>query len=313
MPAIGWTVPFSWDVARGAALVLTPWSDGWYVRCQGSDGERKLHAFDEKPDLVTSIPDLDGRAPRRSTSTSLTALPSAFSVDGTLPATRAVKVAPNALLQKARSPCFNLWSVSDRCNQRALLLTLVYFAALMANLNNIIRLRRSADVFHKLAGHALVDYERGCEDFAIQYFQMRESFPSNDFTQFFEDPESIKAIETLFKRLNITYETALAKYRERHPEPSVSYRPVAPEMLPDADPQQAEIPFYTRPGPDEMLYTTCNTFKPLADSSSRASRAVFEQNATDEDYKMTILPPTIAASGSTPEGPALVSPRVVPS
>ncbi|KAJ7817537.1 hypothetical protein B0H13DRAFT_2379611 [Mycena leptocephala] len=192
------------------------------------------------------------------------ALPSAFFADGTSPATRAVKrLRP---LQSAGA------------------------TALMANLNNIIRLRRSADVFHKLAGHALVDYERGCEDFAIQYFQMRESFPSDDFTQFFEDPESIKAIETLFKRLDITYETALAKHRERHPSPSVSYRPVAPEMLPDADPQQAEIPFYTRPGPDEMLYTTRNTFKPLADSSSRASCAVFEQNTTDEDYKMTIHP-----------------------
>jgi hypothetical protein len=31
--------------------------------CGGSDGERKLRAFDENPDLVTSIPDLDERAP----------------------------------------------------------------------------------------------------------------------------------------------------------------------------------------------------------------------------------------------------------
>jgi hypothetical protein len=61
--------------------VVTPWSVGWYVQCRGSDEERKLCAFDEKPDL-------DEQAPRtflswsvkgamrqcagRSTSTSLT-------------------------------------------------------------------------------------------------------------------------------------------------------------------------------------------------------------------------------------------------
>jgi hypothetical protein len=34
------------------------------MRCRGSDGERKLRVFDEKPDLVTSIPSLDQWVPR---------------------------------------------------------------------------------------------------------------------------------------------------------------------------------------------------------------------------------------------------------
>ncbi|KAJ7895723.1 hypothetical protein B0H13DRAFT_2338794 [Mycena leptocephala] len=174
------------------------------------------------------------------------ALPSAFFADGTSPATRAVKVAPNAPLQKARFPCCNLWSVSDRCNQRELLPSWRTSTTLSPS--------SLCGCLPQASWPRLVDYERGCED-----------SPSR--------PRVHQTIETLFKRLDITYETALAKHRERHP--ALGF---------------AEIPFYTRPGPDEMLYTTRNTFKPLADSSSRASRAVFEQNATDEDYKMTIHP-----------------------
>jgi hypothetical protein len=81
MPAIGWPIPFSWAVACGSRARMwgtnswkgfsddegvrgvAPWLDGWYMRCGGLDGERKLRAFDEKPDLGTSIPDLDERVP----------------------------------------------------------------------------------------------------------------------------------------------------------------------------------------------------------------------------------------------------------
>jgi hypothetical protein len=44
-------------------LWLAPWSGGWYKRYGGLDGDCRLRAFDEKPDLVTSIHDLDEWAP----------------------------------------------------------------------------------------------------------------------------------------------------------------------------------------------------------------------------------------------------------
>ncbi|KAJ7870835.1 hypothetical protein B0H13DRAFT_1896017 [Mycena leptocephala] len=143
---------------------------------------------------------------------------------------------------------------------------------------------------------------------AVLFVQTQEAFAPEDFTQFFEDPESIKLIKALFKRLGVSYESALAGHRERRPVPTVSSRLVPPELLPDADPLNPELPFYTQEGTDDLNYTKRKSVQKLAEIAAAAPKAIFESDTTDADYESSIVPTVVEPSSF----PAPRSPRPSP-
>ncbi|KAJ7437842.1 hypothetical protein B0H11DRAFT_2255096 [Mycena galericulata] len=100
---------------------------------------------------------------------------------------------------------------------------------LISLLTTLVRSRRNLELQYSIVRKFGMEYEQDLNDFAVHYFQAETVLPRHHFISKFESEDSVEMIQQLFDRLDVTYESALADYRKRHPPAKTQlYEPVQP-------------------------------------------------------------------------------------
>ncbi|KAJ7490072.1 hypothetical protein B0H11DRAFT_1912573 [Mycena galericulata] len=191
-------------------------------------------------------------------------------------------------------------------------------------LTTLVRSRRNLELQYSIVRKFGMEYEQDLNDFAVHYFQAETVLPRHHFISKFESEDSVEMIQQLFDRLDVTYESALADYRKRHPPAKTQlYEPV--QLSEPVYREAKELPAEEFSVPqDQLPLDFTNKFVSASDAASadipqpplteqaRRSQPPKTFRSDARPFDLSIVPDSVfehrsSATSSSVPGPSTVS------